>query len=71
MTIGDVLAAVWMDLIGISPADFVLNHSAGSFGKQLTLKAANLMVPASKLHALNSETPLPELIGGLTLDCIG
>ena len=71
MAIGDALAAVWMERRGISPADFALNHPAGSLGKQLTLTAADLMVPASKLHALKPETPLPEVIGGLTRDGIG
>ena len=71
MAIGDALAAVWMERRGISPADFALNHPAGSLGKQLTLTAADLMVPASKLHALKPNTPLPEVIGGLTRDGIG
>ena len=71
MAIGDALAAVWMERRGISPADFALNHPAGSLGKQLTLTAADLMVPAGKLHPLNTTTPLPEVIGGLTRDGIG
>ena len=53
------------------PADFALNHPAGSLGKQLTLTAADLMVPASKLHPLQPATTLPEVIGGLTRDGIG
>ena len=71
MAIGDALAAVWMERRGISPADFALNHPAGSLGKQLTLTAADLMVPASKLHPLQPDTSLPEVIGGLTRDGIG
>ena len=71
MAIGDALAAVWMERRGISPADFALNHPAGSLGKQLTLTAADLMVPVSKLHPLHPHTPLPEVIGGLTRDGIG
>ena len=71
MAIGDALAAVWMERRGISPADFALNHPAGSLGKQLTLTAADLMVPVSKLHPLQPKTPLPEVIGGLTRDGIG
>ena len=71
MAIGDALAAVWMERRGISPADFALNHPAGSLGKQLTLTAADLMVPVSKLHPLHPQTPLPEVIGGLTRDGIG
>ena len=32
MAIGDALAAVWMERRGILPADFALNHPAGSLG---------------------------------------
>jgi arabinose-5-phosphate isomerase len=71
MAIGDALAAVWMERRGISPADFALNHPAGSLGKQLTLTASDLMVPASQLNPLQPQTPLPEVIGGLTRDGIG
>ena len=71
MAIGDALAAVWMERRGISPADFALNHPAGSLGKQLTMTAADLMVPASKLHPLQPDTSLPDVIGGLTRDGIG
>ena len=62
MAIGDALAAVWMERRGILPADFALNHPAGALGKQLTLTAADLMVPASQLHPLQPQTPLPEVI---------
>ncbi len=71
MAIGDALAAVWMERRGISSADFAHNHPAGSLGKQLTLTAADLMVPAEKLHALDLHTPMPEVIGVLTRDGIG
>ena len=70
MAIGDALAAVWMERRGISPADFALNHPAGSLGKQLTLTAADLMVPG-QADPLQPQTPLPEVIGGLTRDGIG
>ena len=71
MAIGDALAAVWMERRGISSADFAQNHPAGSLGKQLTLTAAELMVPAQKLHPLTLETPLSEVISVLTGDGIG
>jgi arabinose-5-phosphate isomerase len=71
MAIGDALAAVWMERRGISPADFALNHPAGSLGKQLTMTAADLMVPVRKLHPLQPETSLLDVISGLTRDGIG
>ena len=71
MAIGDALAAVWMERRGISPADFAINHPAGSLGKQLTMTVADLMVPATKLPALQPTTPLPEVISQLTQGAIG
>lgn len=71
MAIGDALAAVWMERRGISPQDFALNHPAGSLGKQLTLTAADLMVPATRLAPLSALTPLAEVISHLTADGVG
>ncbi len=71
MAIGDALAAVWMERRGISPQDFALNHPAGSLGKQLTLTAADLMVPATRLAPLAAGTPLAEVISHLTADGVG
>ena len=71
MAIGDALAAVWMERRGISPADFAINHPAGSLGKQLTMTVADLMVPATMLPSLAPNTPLPEVISHLTQGAIG
>ena len=71
MAIGDALAAVWMERRGISPADFAINHPAGSLGKQLTMTVADLMVPAEQLPTLEPNTPLPEVISQLTTGAIG
>ena len=71
MAIGDALAAVWMERRGVSPEDFALNHPAGSLGKQLTLTAADLMMPVARLVPLQCSTPLPEVIAHLTADGVG
>jgi arabinose-5-phosphate isomerase len=71
MAIGDALAAVWMERSGISQEDFALNHPAGSLGKQLTLTAADLMVPVHRLVPLAAATPLAEVIAHLTADGVG
>ncbi|PZV01751.1 MULTISPECIES: KpsF/GutQ family sugar-phosphate isomerase [Synechococcales] len=71
MAIGDALAAVWMERRGISPADFALNHPAGSLGRQLTLTTADLMVPVSRLAPLTADTPLAQVIAHITADGVG
>ena len=71
MAIGDALAAVWMERRGISPADFAINHPAGSLGKQLTMTVADLMLPVSSLPALQPSTSMPDVISMLTQGAIG
>ena len=71
MAIGDALAVVWMERCGVSQADFALNHPAGSLGKQLTLTAADLMVPVSSLQPLSPAAPLADVIAQLTGDGVG
>ena len=71
MAIGDALAAVWMERRGISPADFAINHPAGSLGKQLTMTVADLMVPRAQLPALQTDTPLTDVISQLTTGVSG
>lgn len=60
-----------MEYRGISPTDFALNHPAGSLDKALTLTSADLMMPASQLHPLQTDTRLLKVIGGLKRDGIG
>ena len=71
MAIGDALAAVWMERRGVSSEEFALNHPAGSLGKQLTLTAADLMIPIANLAALDMRSSLPEVIAHLTADGVG
>ena len=71
MAIGDALAAVWMERRGISPADFAINHPAGSLGKKLTMTVADLMLPVGQLPSLRPNSPLPDVITLLTQGGIG
>lgn len=43
LAIGDALAMTVMQVKGLTPEDFALNHPAGRLGKRLTLKVADLM----------------------------
>lgn len=71
MAIGDALAAVWMEEVGISPEDFAINHPAGKLGKQLTMTVKDIMRPLSKVSGLNFNASLPEIILSLTNGSIG
>lgn len=43
LAIGDALAMTCMQIKGLTPEDFALNHPAGRLGKRLTLGVADLM----------------------------
>ena len=43
LALGDALALTLMQVKGLTPDDFAINHPAGQLGKRLTLKVADLM----------------------------
>lgn len=43
LAIGDALAMTLMQVKGLTPGDFAVNHPAGRLGKRLTLRVADLM----------------------------
>lgn len=43
IAIGDALAMTVMELKGLTPEDFALNHPAGRLGKRLTVRVSDLM----------------------------
>ena len=43
LAIGDAVAAILMEIKGITSQDFASNHPAGQLGKRLTLKVSDLM----------------------------
>jgi len=71
MAIGDALAAVWFERRSLSWQDFALNLPAGFLGEHLTLTAADLIVPVTRLAPLRSSSPLAEVIVQLSADGFG
>ena len=71
MAIGDALAVVWMDRIGISEKDFAINHPSGQLGKELTLKVEDLMKHREELNPLSINSSFLEVISELTRSGIG
>jgi arabinose-5-phosphate isomerase len=43
LALGDALALTLMEVKGLTPADFAINHPAGQLGKRLTLTVGDLM----------------------------
>ena len=71
LAIGDALATVWIERENVSKKDFANNHPAGNLGKQLTLQAKDLMIPATSIKFLTPEEDLMQIIEFLTKDGIG
>ena len=71
MAIGDALAVVWMERIGISEKDFAINHPSGQLGKELTLKVFDLMKHRDELNPLSINSSFLEVISELTRSGIG
>jgi len=61
MVIGDAIANALLQLRGFSSTDFLKFHPAGSLGKQLYLKVADIMV-VEDLPLVQTNSPLKEVI---------
>ncbi|MBW4644609.1 MAG: KpsF/GutQ family sugar-phosphate isomerase [Goleter apudmare HA4340-LM2] len=48
LAIGDAIAMTLMQVKGLTPEDFALNHPAGRLGKRLTLRVADIMHSGSE-----------------------
>ncbi len=71
MAIGDALAVVLMEKMGISRQDFAINHPAGKLGRELTLKVSDLMKPNNQLNPLFKNSSFREIISEITRGAIG
>lgn len=62
MALGDALAVVLLRARAFTPDDFALSHPAGSLGKRLLLRVADIMHKGGGLPAVRLGTPLKEAI---------
>ncbi|MDO4907492.1 SIS domain-containing protein [Neisseria sp.] len=62
MALGDALAVVLLKARGFTPDDFALSHPAGSLGKRLLLRVADIMHGGGSLPAVVSGTLLKDAI---------
>jgi arabinose-5-phosphate isomerase len=56
-----------MEHLGISSVQFVINHPAGSLGRQLTITLADVAVPPQHFTALSLNASPVEVIAHITL----
>ena len=71
LAIGDALAMTVMQIKGLTPQDFALNHPAGRLGKRLTLQVADLMHSGSQLPTLDPQASFLDVVLAVSQGGIG
>ncbi|MDP8207370.1 MAG: KpsF/GutQ family sugar-phosphate isomerase [Candidatus Electryonea clarkiae] len=71
MLMGDALAAVLMQLRGVTQDDFAKNHPGGSLGKRLLLDVSDLMHSDEDNPVAAPDTPMAEILYDLTHSALG
>jgi arabinose-5-phosphate isomerase len=80
LAIGDALAMTVMQVKGLTPDDFAVNHPAGQLGKRLTLRVADLMHGDNETPVVGMGSSWVRVVraiseGGLgavcVIDCLG
>jgi arabinose-5-phosphate isomerase len=71
LAIGDALAMALMQVKGLTPDDFALNHPAGQLGKRLTLKVADLMYSGADNPTIHADAPWLEAIACISKGGLG
>ena len=71
LAIGDALAMTLMQVKGLTPDDFALNHPAGRLGKRLTLRVADLMHSGEDNPTIGASAPWLEVVATITRGGLG
>jgi arabinose-5-phosphate isomerase len=71
VVLGDALAAVLMTAKGFTAEDFALNHPAGTLGKRLTLRVADLMHTGPANPAVAPQATLMDVLETITRGGLG
>jgi arabinose-5-phosphate isomerase len=71
LAIGDALAMTLMQVKGLTPDDFALNHPAGRIGKRLTLRVSDLMHGGAENPTIPAEAAWLEVIAAISRGGLG
>src|SRR6185436_7603474 len=71
LAIGDALALTVMQVKGLTPEDFALNHPAGRLGKRLSLKVSDLMHGGDRNPTVSPATSWLEVVSAITRGGLG
>lgn len=71
LAIGDALAMTLMQVKGLTPEDFAINHPAGRLGKRLTLRVQDLMHRGEDNPVIGLQAPWLDIVSGITRGGLG
>jgi arabinose-5-phosphate isomerase len=71
LALGDAMAVLYENVMGVSREKFAVNHPAGLLGKSLSLTVDRLMIPAPECPAVTSAATLQEAILAMTKRPVG
>lgn len=71
MAIGDSLAVVYEDLVGLSKENFAQNHPGGLLGKSLALKVSDLMIKKTDCSVVSQDQTLQDVLLSMTKFPVG
>jgi len=71
MAMGDAMAVLYEEVVGLSKEKFAIHHPAGILGKTLRLKVRDLMVPLQECPVLLSTQTLKDALIEMTAKPIG
>lgn len=66
LALGDALALTLMNVKGLTPDDFAVNHPAGQLGKRLTLRVADLMHDGAQNPTIQLSSTWMEVVKGIS-----
>ncbi len=71
LAMGDALAVLWENLVGLSKESFAVNHPGGLLGKSLIVKVKDLMCEASECATVDMNASLQDVILEMTKFPVG
>lgn len=71
LAMGDAMAVLYENVMGVSKEKFAVNHPAGLLGKSLSLTVDRLMIPSADCPVVNDSATLQDAILAMTQKPVG
>jgi len=62
LAMGDAMAVLYEDMVGLSKEGFAVNHPGGILGKSLRMKVKDLLIPLSECAVVDTNSKLKDVI---------